>query len=813
MYLRTEYAADQQEIRDIDERLREILPVFHAFCKDGLWPYTLDRLNTPVPTQSTSTRAMILFMLKAALKEIKFSAIFPVANKAGVPDLDKLREETQADLKKDVRSSFDRLWRDTLRDGKVKSGSFGTNDVFTLTWLVELAMNHSESGPSGGASSAGTAAAAPARGTYTEFRTTLHDLAYGRFNTLMKTAIEGKPILDYAGKAKNERERLVHSFPLVRLMNLWSALKLESHGANTYVNVDPLVDQFRIRLHQQISYSTIEHSDFDPAELVFSLEGIVIGDPRALESEAIDRVFAVIRDNQRKNPYWRPLRPFVSTPQGFGLLPVSVEIANSLLRVCDHLDREVSGKSYFSENRDLFKGYASWVRSRIVRSETPEPDRRPFVGWHSEHVIDRQKIHLWETSQVMLFLMNYAGMVQRHMARQALGSVSLFPCKLDLKCKKSSVGKGSAYWKLCWEINEPCGPVNGRRHGYEIYRRIREDFLESREDGEKVKSYSMLLSGPPGTGKTSAGEELARALDWRYLAITPSDFIAEGEGEVEERAKLIFQALSEQTELVILFDEIDRLILDRDSLFYQQQSDMFQFMTPGMLPKIKTLREKKATIFIVATNFADRIDSAIKRRGRIDKQYVVLPPDTQQREKIVSGILKRRGEKQKRKYELKPHDLREISKRTVFATYGELEQMVDDAVLNKPKPEQLAAAFDPRPNPAIRLANYRSRFKSTWKENQQPFPSAQQPFEEFLLLTYVYFESGNRLTGETEDRTVLREVMNALAPWPGADKGHPPVESWFGKTARPAIEKILREPGSADIVDIVNIGLMQSLRP
>ncbi len=38
---------------------------------------------------------------------------------------------------------------------------------------------------------------------------------------------------------------------------------------------------------------------------------------------------------------------------------------------------------------------------------------------------------------------------------------------------------------------------------------------------------------------------------------------------------------------VILFDEIDRLILDRDSKAYSEQSDVFQFMTPSMLIKIQ----------------------------------------------------------------------------------------------------------------------------------------------------------------------------------------------------------------------------------
>ena len=70
----------------------------------------------------------------------------------------------------------------------------------------------------------------------------------------------------------------------------------------------------------------------------------------------------------------------------------------------------------------------------------------------------------------------------------------------------------------------------------------------------------MLLYGPPGTGKTGIADDLTAALRWPLVTVTPSDFIRRGEAEVEARAKDIFDALGEQEDMVVLFDEIDRLI-------------------------------------------------------------------------------------------------------------------------------------------------------------------------------------------------------------------------------------------------------------
>ena len=141
-------------------------------------------------------------------------------------------------------------------------------------------------------------------------------------------------------------------------------------------------------------------------------------DEDALDKQTIERVFNVIRESQKITPYWRPVAPIIATQRGKVLYPLSVEVANALLRICACLDQDRLHDSFFSENLSLFTRYAQWLRARIVRGRTAEG--KNFRGWHSEHVNDINKVHTWETSQVLLYLHSCEAMLQDHIARKAL---------------------------------------------------------------------------------------------------------------------------------------------------------------------------------------------------------------------------------------------------------------------------------------------------------------------------------------------------------------------------------------------------------
>ena len=85
-----------------------------------------------------------------------------------------------------------------------------------------------------------------------------------------------------------------------------------------------------------------------------------------------------------------------------------------------------------------------------------------------------------------------------------------------------------------------------------------------------------------------------------------SDFLADGRAAIEARVKDLFDMLRAQPQSVVLFDEIDQFMLDRDSDYFLGQETIFQFLTPGMLTKLNDLRESESVLFVTPPASGER---------------------------------------------------------------------------------------------------------------------------------------------------------------------------------------------------------------
>jgi hypothetical protein len=144
----------------------------------------------------------------------------------------------------------------------------------------------------------------------------------------------------------------------------------------------------------------------------------------------------------------------------------------------------------------------------------------------------------------------------------------------------------------------------------------------------KQRVHSIVLHGPPGTGKTTLPEALAASTRAPLVEITPSDLISAGANFVERRARIVFQALAMLSDAVILFDEFDSLL--RRRIPGAKLETVFEFLTPGMLPKLKHLHEQaeeRRTAYVLATNMVGDLDEAAIRDGRFDARVAVFSPD------------------------------------------------------------------------------------------------------------------------------------------------------------------------------------------
>ena len=133
---------------------------------------------------------------------------------------------------------------------------------------------------------------------------------------------------------------------------------------------------------------------------------------------------------------------------------------------------------------------------------------------------------------------------------------------------------------------------------------------------------SMIIFGPPGTAKTELAKIIADYLGWPRLTVDPSHLVRNGLDQVQAEANTVFGLLASAERIVVLFDEFDEMVRER-----QGTPDVLsRFLTTSMLPKLAAINKQRKIVFIVATNHIDHFDLAISRTGRFDLILPLLPP-------------------------------------------------------------------------------------------------------------------------------------------------------------------------------------------
>jgi DNA polymerase III delta prime subunit len=658
-YFTEQFEADKREIEGIDNLLRQVWRTL-ASCitDDGFWPYELSN-GEPVAVEklSVSTQSMVHYALGVASGQIcchEFTVKPPQGRT--VPSAPKLPKEIKSQVTNALVRSSVALEQEDDMSATIAKGIFGKNNPFALCWLLPISVSK------------------PA------FFEKIKQLARDSLATVKRNDDGSLLVIS----RNPDYELTTHAFPVLRALQLLKmtypdAAQIPPEVRKTFEPI-ALGDWFYSRLLDHIAFAHIKDGPFDAAELAFSLEGYLLCRPRLDDGcnhdrDAIDSAFQILESRQEVTPYWRPLKPLLTNKKGFALLPLSVEIVNSLFRSCWLLGSR--GDRLFDNHVKIFHRYHEWVESRLTEGESKHPENPQkdfkFQGWYSEHLASKEGIHTWETSQVGIYLVHYRNMLQRHVGTKSLENAGLSRKKISRKSHHEL--SPTHYWNQVVTKFSPRQPGDD-----DVYTKIESSFIAPRMAGAKDSKpkFSAILYGPPGTGKTSLAEAIAASLGWDFIALSPSHFIDTGVSQVEQRAKRIFDALCEQENCVILLDEIDRLILDRNSKAYGTQDDMFQMMTPSMLPKLKALRSREASIFVIGTNYYERIEAAAIRVGRVDVPLLVGLPDFESRCRILKQQLSD-DPFHKELVEIIVQDaevVADIAARTPLASFSEIEQIV-----------------------------------------------------------------------------------------------------------------------------------------
>jgi hypothetical protein len=149
-----------------------------------------------------------------------------------------------------------------------------------------------------------------------------------------------------------------------------------------------------------------------------------------------------------------------------------------------------------------------------------------------------------------------------------------------------------------------------------------------REFGGRPKR-GLLLTGPPGNGKTSACRWLwgeCRKRNWEWRLVTPDAYAAARRGCKAEQA--VQKLFTIEPPGIVFFDDMDLALRDRETVKETDDQSVFLNALDGM-------ETREGVAFVFTTNCAlNLIDRAFQRPGRIDVVLHFGPPDADLRRRL-----------------------------------------------------------------------------------------------------------------------------------------------------------------------------------
>ena len=134
----------------------------------------------------------------------------------------------------------------------------------------------------------------------------------------------------------------------------------------------------------------------------------------------------------------------------------------------------------------------------------------------------------------------------------------------------------------------------------------------------------LLLTGSPGTGKTLLAKALAGEANVPFIYLNSSSVIDRYVGMGASNIRATFKKAREIAPCILFIDEIDAIGCSRENNSGRNSEDDKTLL--ALLQEMDGFADMTGVLVIGATNCPDKLDPALKRTGRFDREIHILPP-------------------------------------------------------------------------------------------------------------------------------------------------------------------------------------------